>query len=122
MRRAPPSGASKKRPRSPPPSRPARDVLHGQLVGMVASPITGLVRGLNQLIAGFASQLQQMVDQALVGGAEEQPAEPAADESPAEEPAEEPPAAEAPEKASQEADQEAQQEEAGGEAQESAGE
>jgi len=29
---------------------PARDVLHGQLVGMLASPISGLVRGLNALI------------------------------------------------------------------------
>jgi large subunit ribosomal protein L10 len=47
---------------------PARDVLHGQLVGVVASPITGLVRGLNQLIAGFASQLQQIADQGLVEG------------------------------------------------------
>src|SRR5919198_1469692 len=37
-------------------------------VAVVASPITGLVRGLNQLIAGFASQLQQLVDQGLVGG------------------------------------------------------
>ena len=36
---------------------PARDVLHGQLVGVVASPITGLVRGLNALIAGLAIQL-----------------------------------------------------------------
>jgi large subunit ribosomal protein L10 len=69
---------------------PARDVLHGQLVGVVASPITGLVRGLNQLIAGFASQLQQMVDQGLV--------------------------AEAPEEASEEADQAAQEEEAAEEA------
>ena len=25
---------------------PARDVLHGQFVGVLASPITGLVRGL----------------------------------------------------------------------------
>ena len=33
---------------------PARDVLYGQLVGMVASPITGLVRGLNALIQGIA--------------------------------------------------------------------
>jgi large subunit ribosomal protein L10 len=81
---------------------PARDVLYGQLVGVVASPITGLVRGLNQLIAGFASQLQQMVDQGLVGG--------------------EAPAAEAPEEASQDADQEAQEEEAGDDAAESAGE
>ena len=31
---------------------PARDVLNGQLVGIMASPVTGLVRGLNQLIAG----------------------------------------------------------------------
>jgi large subunit ribosomal protein L10 len=84
---------------------PARDVLHGQLVGVVASPITGLVRGLNQLIAGFASQLQQMVDQGLVGGAEE-----------------EAPAAEAPEEASQDAEQEAQSEKAADDAEESAGE
>src|ERR687894_270606 len=47
---------------------PARDVLHGQLVGMIASPITGLVRGLNALIAGLAIQLQQIADQGLVGG------------------------------------------------------
>ena len=39
---------------------PALDVLHGQLVGMIASPITGLVRGLNALIAGLAIQLQQI--------------------------------------------------------------
>jgi len=36
---------------------PARDVLYGQLVGMVASPISGLVRTLNALIAGLAIQL-----------------------------------------------------------------
>ena len=63
---------------------PARDVLHGQLVGMIASPITGLVRGLNALISGLAIQLGQIRDQGLVGGDE-----PAA-EAPAEEPAEEP--------------------------------
>src|SRR3954471_597210 len=83
---------------------PARDVLHGQLVAMVASPITGLVRGLNALIAGLAIQLQQIAEQGLVGGeppAEE--AEPAAEaeaeakEAPAEEaPAEEAPAEDAP--------------------------
>jgi large subunit ribosomal protein L10 len=49
---------------------PGRDVLHGQLVGMIASPITGLVRGLNALIAGLAIQLQQMAEQGLVGGGE----------------------------------------------------
>jgi large subunit ribosomal protein L10 len=64
---------------------PARDVLHGQLVGMIASPITGLVRGLNALISGLAIQLGKIRDQGLVGGdaAEEAPAE--AEEAPAEE-------------------------------------
>ena len=70
---------------------PARDVLHQQLVGMIASPITGLVRGLNALISGLAIQLGQIRDQGLVGG--DAPAEEAA--APAEEPAaEEAPAAE----------------------------
>jgi large subunit ribosomal protein L10 len=46
---------------------PAREVLHQQLVAMVASPITGLVRGLNALIAGLAIQLQQIAEQGLVG-------------------------------------------------------
>jgi large subunit ribosomal protein L10 len=41
---------------------PARDVLYGQLVGMVASPITGLVRTLNALIAGLALQLGQIAE------------------------------------------------------------
>ena len=80
---------------------PARDVLHGQLVGMIASPITGLVRTLNALIAGLAIQLGQIAEQGLVGGdapapeAEEAPAAEA--EAPAEEAAagEETPSAEA---------------------------
>ena len=70
---------------------PARDILHGQLVGMIASPITGLVRGLNALIQGLAIQLGQIAEQGLVGGdappAEETPAEAAAtdaEEAPAE--------------------------------------
>src|SRR3954454_24524414 len=64
---------------------PALEVLHGQLVGTLASPITGVVRGLNQLIAGIAQQLQQIADQGLVS--EEAPAAeetPAAEEAPAE--------------------------------------
>ena len=67
---------------------PARDVLFGQLVGVTASPLTGLVRGLNSMIAGLASQLQQVADQGLVGGgapAAEETApkqEPEADETP----------------------------------------
>jgi large subunit ribosomal protein L10 len=52
---------------------PARDVLHGQMVGVLASPVTGLVRGLNQLIAGLAQQLGQIADQGLVGSGESAP-------------------------------------------------
>ncbi len=47
---------------------PARDVLHAQLVGAIASPISGLVRTLNALIAGLAIQLQAIADQGLVSG------------------------------------------------------
>ena len=82
---------------------PARDVLNAQVVGMIASPMTGLVRGLNQMIAGLVSQLRQIVDQGLVGGAEEaappEEAGPAEEDAPAEEeeaPAEEAPAGDAP--------------------------
>ncbi|MGH2745684.1 MAG: 50S ribosomal protein L10 [Thermoleophilaceae bacterium] len=53
---------------------PAKDVLYGQVVGMIASPITGLVRGLNALISGLAIQLKQIADQGLVGGEAEAPA------------------------------------------------
>jgi len=42
---------------------PTRDVLNGQLAGMVASPLTGLVRGLGSMISGLASQLQQLQTQ-----------------------------------------------------------
>jgi large subunit ribosomal protein L10 len=78
---------------------PARDVLYGQFVGVVASPITGLVRGLNALISGLAIQLGAIAEQGLVGGASApeaaaepepeaeapaEPAEPAETEAPAE--------------------------------------
>jgi large subunit ribosomal protein L10 len=36
---------------------PSREVLYGQLVGLVASPITGLARSLNQLVGGLAVAL-----------------------------------------------------------------
>jgi large subunit ribosomal protein L10 len=39
---------------------PAREVLYGQLVGMVASPITGLARGLGSLLGGLAVALGQV--------------------------------------------------------------
>jgi large subunit ribosomal protein L10 len=47
---------------------PAIEVLHGQLVGTIAAPLTGLVRGLASLISGLASQLEQIREQGLVGG------------------------------------------------------
>ncbi len=47
---------------------PAREMLHAQLVGTIAAPITGLVRTLNALIAGLAIQLQAIADQGLVSG------------------------------------------------------
>jgi len=48
---------------------PSRDVLNGQLAGVVASPLTGLVRGLGSMISGLATQLQQIQEQGLVGQA-----------------------------------------------------
>jgi large subunit ribosomal protein L10 len=47
---------------------PNREVLIGQFAGVVASPVTGVVRGLNALIQGLASQLGQIADQGLVSG------------------------------------------------------
>jgi large subunit ribosomal protein L10 len=89
---------------------PARDILYGQLVGVVASPITGLVRGLNALIAGLALQLGQIAEKKASGEipAGEPPADmvaaaaqPAAEpDAPAEEA--EAPAAEAPAEAAAE--------------------
>jgi len=78
---------------------PSRDVLIGQLVGLIAAPLGGLVRSLGGLIGGLASQLGQIRDGEMVprGGAAA-PAAPAAEEAPAEEaPAEESVAEEAPE-------------------------
>jgi large subunit ribosomal protein L10 len=48
---------------------PGVDQLRAQLVGVAASPITGVVRTLNALIAGLASQLGQISDQGLVDNA-----------------------------------------------------
>lgn len=58
---------------------PSREVLDGQLAGVVASPLTGLVRGLGSMLQGLALQLGQIAEQGLVSG--EAPAEePAAEE------------------------------------------
>jgi large subunit ribosomal protein L10 len=42
---------------------PSRDVLYGRLVGMVASPLTGLASAMNGLIGGLARQLAQIAEQ-----------------------------------------------------------
>jgi large subunit ribosomal protein L10 len=52
---------------------PSRDVLNGQFAGVVASPLTGLVRGLGSMIQGLALQLGQIAERGLVSG--EAPAE-----------------------------------------------
>jgi large subunit ribosomal protein L10 len=86
---------------------PTRQVLYGQLVGVVAAPLTGLARGLNALIGGLAIQLGAIAEQGLVGGTapaaptdaaagpEAPAAEAAAEAAAAEAPAAEAPAAEA---------------------------
>jgi large subunit ribosomal protein L10 len=69
---------------------PGLDVLHGQLVGVAASPITGLARGLGAMLSGLAIGLGQIQEKGLVAGdAEPQPEAPA-EEPAAEEEAEEP--------------------------------
>ena len=73
---------------------PPKEVLIGRLVGMIASPLTGLATALNNLPAGLARQLQAIADQGLIGGgaapAPAAAAEPAADDStPTETPTEE---------------------------------
>jgi large subunit ribosomal protein L10 len=78
---------------------PSRDVLNGQFAGIVASPLTGLVRGLGSMIQGLALQLGQIAEKGLVTG--EAPAEAPKEEAPAAE-AEEAPAAEAEEPAAEE--------------------
>ena len=76
---------------------PTRDVLYGRLVGMVASPLTGLVTSLGGLIGGLARQLGQIAEQGLIGGEAPPAAEaaPAAEKAAPAETSEEAPAGEA---------------------------
>jgi large subunit ribosomal protein L10 len=82
---------------------PARDTLIAQFAGVVASPLTGLVRGLGSMISGLAVALEQVRAQKEAESPAEAPAaEAAAEEAPAgETPAEEPPAEEPPEAAAE---------------------
>ncbi|HEY6637039.1 MAG TPA: 50S ribosomal protein L10 [Solirubrobacterales bacterium] len=47
---------------------PGRDQLNAQFAGIVASPLTGLARGLGSMIQGLALQLSQIAEQGLVTG------------------------------------------------------
>jgi large subunit ribosomal protein L10 len=87
---------------------PSLDVMHGQLVGMTASPLTGLTRGLASMLSGLAVGLGQIAEKGLVGGAgapadqEQEDEAPAAEEG--DEQAEAPAAEEAGETPSDEAE------------------
>lgn len=70
---------------------PTREALIGQLVGLIASPISGTARTLGALLSAVPRQLQQVADQGLLpaGGsaaaaAPTEEAAPAAEETPAE--------------------------------------
>jgi large subunit ribosomal protein L10 len=92
---------------------PSRDTLNGQFVGVLASPLTTLVRGLSSMISGLAIQLQQIQEQGLVSGeAPAEPEAPAEEQAAEEQPAEEQPAEEQPAEASAEAEAEAAEPEA----------
>lgn len=64
---------------------PARDVLYGQLVGMIAAPLTGLARGLGGLIGGLAIALGELQGKKESGEVPAGEAPVAAAEAPAEE-------------------------------------
>jgi large subunit ribosomal protein L10 len=92
---------------------PSREVLYGQLVGVVASPISGLVRTLGALVSGLAVALEQVREKKESGElpAGEAPAveEAAPEDAPApEEPADEPAAEAAPENQAEPEDKPAQ--------------
>jgi large subunit ribosomal protein L10 len=88
---------------------PSREVLDGQLAGIVASPLTGLVRGLGSMIQGLALQLGQIAEKGLVSGdapaagpVEEEDS--SSSQAAGEEPTSTPPAAEAEESPPDESD------------------
>ena len=64
---------------------PSREVLYGQLVGVIASPITGLVRSLGGLLGGLAIALGQVQQKKESGElpAGDAPAAAATEEAPA---------------------------------------
>jgi large subunit ribosomal protein L10 len=97
---------------------PALDVLRGQLVGVAASPITGLARGLSSMLSGLAIALGEIQEKGLVSGeAPPEPEEPEAEEAaPAEQAEVE---AEGEQSDAPETDEGSSSEESGGEAEDS---
>jgi large subunit ribosomal protein L10 len=91
---------------------PSREVLIGQFAGVVASPVTGLVRGLGSMIQGLALQLGQIAEKGLVSGEapapEPEAAEPEAAAEPEPEAETEAPAAEVAEETAAEPEAEAE--------------
>ena len=63
---------------------PTRDVLNAQFVNIVASPLTGLVTSLSNLISGLARQLSQVAEQKAADAPPTAEPEAAAPEAPAE--------------------------------------
>jgi large subunit ribosomal protein L10 len=106
---------------------PGVDVLHGQLVGLTASPLTGLLTGLGSLISGLAVALGQVAEQGLVSGEappeqqeeeqEEEPApsEDAEEDAQPEEPEQEPPGEQEAETEISDGDEQEQEEPSGDE-------
>jgi large subunit ribosomal protein L10 len=91
---------------------PSREVLYGQLVGVVASPVSGLVRTLNALLSGLAVALGGVREKKESGEipAGEPPVAEAAAKTPAEAPEAETPAEAAEAEAAPEAPPEAEAE------------
>lgn len=73
---------------------PGRDQLNAQLAGIVASPITGLVRGLGSLLSGLGIALGQVREKRAAEAPSEEPPEAAEEPAAEEEPASEAPGAE----------------------------
>lgn len=65
---------------------PSREALYGQLVGLVASPITGLARGLGSMVSGLAIALGQVQEKKASGEIPSGDAPASAEAAPAEEP------------------------------------
>ena len=67
---------------------PGREALNAQAAGLIASPLTGLVRGLGSMVQGLALQLGQIAEKGLVSGEAPAAEEPKPDPEPSESPEE----------------------------------